>query len=351
MDSIREQTLHAHFALPDAELRPIMTSLNGDNSWLLSFPRPEPERQEQGKAYYHVVFEPWLNGPVNQWHSWLIHIRLSAAAAVADPESIAAVIRQIEAAAATVAGVTSQKPQTGEEYDGEIDAIFLGFHFVDHLHEPTLRLFDSRIPVIATPEAAAIIRPWNYFSAIHLIPDFNTSIESWRAPDFHSGGFPSWLTPIRLPGHAELNFVTALVWSHLAKDGSEIHEAILQTPHGTKLDEGPLQGFLDSEPKTKKLALLHGLKEGFTAVVKTTFGAEGGLALYRRIGGAQYWVLSHHSTLLYSGFIMRAFWVRDTKRTLQWALDAETQQGEEGMLKGGKPSLIEVENGGCFVLA
>jgi hypothetical protein len=350
MDIAREKILEAHFDVPGAALRPIMTSLNGDNSWLLSFPRPKPERQAAGKAYYHIVFEPWLNGPTSQFSSWLIHIRLAIAPAVTDVESIAAIIRQIEAAAAKVTEVITATPKKEEEYNGEIDAILLSFHYLDHIHEPTLRLFDSRTPVIATPEAAALIKPWNHFTDVHHIPNLDVSVTSWRTPDLHPGGLPSWLTVIRLPGHMELNFVTALVWTHLAEDDNEIHEVIFHTPHGTRLDEGPLQTFLDSEPQTEKLSLMHGLKEGYAGGTMATLGVKSGLALYRRIGGVKYWVQTHHSTLWYSGIIMRTLWVYDTPRTLQWALEKEALDDSVEKREGGKPSVINVDNGGCLVL-
>jgi hypothetical protein len=348
MESARESTLQAQFALLDAPLRPIMTSLNGDNSWLLSFPRPVPEQQETGKAYYHIVIEPWLNGPTTQFSSFLIHIKLQKPAELPDAESVAAVARQIETAAARNANLTVGKKD--DKYSGDIDAIFLGFHYLDHVHEPTLRLFDSRIPVIATAEAAAIIKPWKHFTNIHLLPSLIVSAKSWRTSDLYPGCFPRWLTAIQLPGHHELNYITAFIWTHLDKYGSDIHETILQSPHGSRLDEGPLEAFLNTKPETETLALLHGLHESRAVGTITTMGAEGGLALYRKIGGAKYWVLSTDGALQYSGFIMRAIGVYDTPRTLEWALEKESKNCDRGEYLYRKPNLIKIDNGGCFVL-
>ena len=352
MDVEREKTLQAHFN-SDGPLRPVMTSLNGDNSWLLSFPRPQLERALTGKAYYHIVFEPWLNGPTSHFSSWFIHLRQPQVPAVGDAEAVGAVARQIEAAAATVAGTMNINVNNDGQHRPDIDAILLGFHYLDHVHEPTLRLFDPTIPVIAVPEAIAIITPWKHFTTILDISSLDVSAQSWRSKSLHPGQpFPSWLTPVRLPGHHELNYITALVWTHLADDGTEVHEAILQTPHSTRLDVGPLQAFLDSEPQTEKLALLHGLKESRAAGLMNTYGAAGGLALYRRIGGAKYWVLSHHAELWYSGFMMRLLWVYDTPRTVQWALDKEARESSKDLApKGGTPNVVDVGNGGVFVLA
>lgn len=352
MDAAREKTLREHFASSAANIRPIMTSLNGDNSWLLSFPRSQSERATTCKAYYHIIFEPWLNGPTSQLTSWVIHLRQSTTPAVTTAEGVAMLARQIEAAAASAVGIDKNAFNGDAQQTRDIDAIFLGFHYLDHVHEPTLRLFDPDIPVLATPEVQAMIKPWNHFPNILTISSLDASAKSWRTPNLHPGDpFPSWLTPIRLLGHHELNYVTVLIWTHADRNNNEIHEAILQTPHGTKLDVGPLQAFLDSEPKTEKLALLHGLKESRAMGKMNTYGAAGGLALYRRIGGAKYWVLTHHSKLWYSGILMRLLWVYDTVRTLQWALDEEANIDGKGLeLPGGTPDLIEVENGHCFVL-
>ena len=331
------------------QLRPIITSLNGDNSWLWSFPRPPAERASSGKVYYHVVFEPWLNGPTSQFSSWVIHLQLSSPPAAANADDVIAIARRIEAVAADVLGTPRRAV---DEKDLGIDAILLGFHYLDHVHEPTLRTFDKRIPVIATPEAAAIVEPWGHFDTIRRISNFTADASTWRDTALHPGApLPSWITPIRLLGHHELNYCTVLIWTHEDDSGSEIHEAIIQSPHGVRLDSGPfsssLQAFLDSSPPTERLALFHGLKESHAVGMKNTYGAENGLALWRSIGGAKYWIPSHHSELWYSGLLMRALWVYDTPRTLEWALGRELSK--DGKLDD--PNLVEVKNGESFVLS
>jgi hypothetical protein len=223
-------------------------------------------------------------------------------------EGVAMLARQIEAAATTAVGINKNVVNGDEQQTRDVDAIFLGFHYLDHTHEPTLRLFDPDIPVLATPEVQATIKPWNHFSNILTIPSLEASAKSWRTPNPHPGEpFPSWLTPIRLLGHRELNYVTVFIWTHPDWGSTEIHEAILQTPHGTKLDVGPLDAFLNLESKTEKLALSHGLKESRAMGKMNTYGATGGLALYRKIGGAKYWVPTHDSELWYSGVLMRLY--------------------------------------------
>lgn len=329
-----------------------MTSLNGDNSWLLSFPRPENERELIGKVYYHVVFEPWLNGPTSYLTSWMVHLRQTQSPALGDPEAIEGVIQQIETTATKAVGtakVTTDGNVAQHKAEYGIDAIFLGFHYLDHVHEPTLRLFNPSIPVIGTPEAIAIVKPWNHFTTLLSLSDFDGSVPSWRDESLHPGGpIPRWLTPLRLLGHHELNYVTCLIWTYSSSNRTETHEAIMQTPHGTRLDIGPLTAFLASFPLTTKLLLLHGLKESRAAGSINTYGAAGGLALYRCIGGAKYWVSTHNQELWYSGLVMWALWVYDTRRTLSWALEQEGKG--EGKKADIVPDFREVGNGKCFVL-
>lgn len=234
-------------------------------------------------------------------------------------------------------------------YNGAIDAILLGFHLADHTHENTLRLFDRRIPVIAVPEAAKVVKTWNHFESIHLISDFEPSLKSWRTSDLHPGGpVPQWLTLIRVPGHHELNFCLSVIWTHDAENGQQVHEAIFESPHGMP-DLEPLKALLNAEPPTEKLALMHGTKENHSNGAQKTFGVKAGLAMYRQLEGVKHWVMTHNSETWYSGIAL-AF-TRDTPRTLEWALDDERKQsgGETGS-DAEAPNVTHVENGSCFVL-
>jgi hypothetical protein len=104
------------------------------------------------------------------------------------------------------------------------------------MYEPTLRTFDLNIPVIAIPEAAATIRPWNHFKSICPSYDLDSSAKTWRSPELHPEYLPDWLTLIRLPGHVILNFCTALVWTYETNTNEEKHETILISLHGIYLD-------------------------------------------------------------------------------------------------------------------
>ncbi|KAK4124381.1 hypothetical protein N657DRAFT_680382 [Parathielavia appendiculata] len=77
---------------------------------------------------------------------------------------------------------------------------------------------DAAIPVFATPEAAAIARRWGHLSCItetyHLDPVATSPVGSWLPSLLPGGGLPDWLSVFSVPGHRELNFATAVVYSH-----------------------------------------------------------------------------------------------------------------------------------------
>jgi hypothetical protein len=321
------------------QLRPIFTSLNGDNSWLLSFPRPTEERTISGKAFYHIVHDPWLNGPVNLYTLWLASISLSSLPAVNNGNDVEGVVRDIEAAAADAGILPTRAPGTQDA--SPIDAIFIHFHYNDHLHKPTLLTFASSIPVFATPEASVIIRDWNHFDNIITTRELEPGIFDGDWTSLHPGSpLPTWLTVFRARGHHELNFASAIIYT----PSPDLHEAILYSPHGMRTSQESLQTLLHrSTPEFNVLALLHGLKESWTFSWQTTFGAATGLELQRQTN-AKYWIITHNSPLRYRGML----WVivTDIFRTLEWALGQEKVPNSEGK----KVHVVDVENGGFVLL-
>lgn len=321
------------------DFRPIITSLNGDGSCLWSFPRPLEERGSVGKTYFHIVFEPWLAGPTSQFGSWFVHISLSTPAAISTAEAVDDLIREIEESIA---------PSTYHPTGPLVDAIILGNALPDHFHEPTLRMFDSRIPIIAHQDAVTAMKPWNHFTDISLIPTVTADTTS-RQDLPHPSSLPKYISPILIPGHAFTIYCFALIWTH----SSSTHELILQTPHGISLPQAPfLTTFLKSTPSLisrKPLALFHGLKENYSlGWRKEALGIQAGLALWRRLGGCEYFVVSHDSVLQYSGMLLNLLWVTDVPRTLEWALGLEREKdGKEGELR---PEPVRVGNGEGLVL-
>ncbi|RGP81278.1 hypothetical protein FLONG3_422 [Fusarium longipes] len=350
MSQSRQQVYKALKTSREKSLRPILTLLNGDASWLMSFPRPKSEQASTGKAYFHIVYEPWLQGDASLFYAWFFNIALSDKAAVNDVQGIEDIISEIEQAASShLPEDRTKNTPKNDGYQGNIDVIMLAFHYLDHVHEPTLRMFDSNIPVIATPEAADVVRPWNHFKTICLSRDLQSSAKTWRSPELHPEYLPDWLTVLRLPGHVILNFCTALVWTHEDDTNDEVHETILLSPHGTYLDQGPLDAFLQAEPKTNILTLLHGLKESHGINGVNKLGAKGGLALYRKIGGSKSWILNHDNDFTYSGLFLWVTRTADLPRSMEWALEEERNQKEgEGELE--VPNFVQIGNGGMVIL-
>ncbi|KAF5659568.1 hypothetical protein FHETE_9352 [Fusarium heterosporum] len=334
---------------PSKALRPIFTSLNGDNSWLMSFPRPESERAATGKVFYHLVFEPWLKGAAHVLNSWFVNIAMVNEPEVSTFGSIENLVREIEHVAVAYLPSVDRNQDVDLGVSSPVDAILLGFYLSDHLHPETLKSFPPHVPIIATPPAVDVIKPWKHFKTIRVISNLSPSATSWKTPDLHPGDpLPTWLTPIFLPGRSELNFVFAIIWSH-TMGNEEIHEAILDSPHGVKPEEKTLNAFLDSEPKTKKLAMLHGLKESRTGGVLTTYGAKGGLALNRKVGGVEHWIVTHSSELEYTGVFMRVVGTKDTPRTIEWALEEEEKK-DSNLERVALPNVVRVANGGSMIL-
>lgn len=307
----------------------------------MSFPRPKEERLATGKHYYHVVTEPWLEGNSTILNPWFIMISLVNPPVIDSAEAIEKVVQQIESAAGEIAG-----KKQGDGYAGGIDAIFLPIHLSDHVHRETLEKFDQEIPVFAVSLAVDKVKAWNHFKHFRTIQNFDPSSTTWDT--IHPGSpLPPWLTIFHHPGESFLNLCNTIIWSHDTPSGETVHEAILATPHGLKPSCKSLNAFLASEPKTSKLALMHGLKESHAVGLQNTLGAKGGLELYRHVGDFKYWIPSHDSEMKYQGFFLWLTWTNDTPRTLQWALEEERERtGEERE----RPNFQRVKNGEAMVL-
>lgn len=330
-----------------AGLRPVITSLNGDNSWLISIPRPADDIRRVGRAYFHIVYDPWLAGTASQIMSWLISIDLTlgpAATCATDVEAMVDAIEQMTMKSLDLPHKQKQSADEKDTYNGGVDAILVGFHFSDHAHKATLETFDPRIPVLATKQAAQLVRPWNHFSRIEVIYDMKDGDKSWLGSEQRVDALPEWLSVVHMPGHHELNFLLALVWTHADKDGETIHEAIVSSPHGVRLDQKPVQEFLKSEPATRKLAMLHCTKDGYAAGIQNTYGLSSGVALHEALGGCEYWVTSHSSRKKYTGILLRLAGQKDIGGSLDEEMERQGVQGE-------RPDLVDVVNGDALVLA
>ncbi|KAK7998466.1 hypothetical protein PG989_006506 [Apiospora arundinis] len=359
----RSELLGAHLAKPQHELRPILTSLNGDNSWLMSFPVPRskktPTASKPAKAYYHIVWDPWFStsGAAITIASWFATVTQTAHSTIQNGGDVEEIVREIECKAAEAGLVNPDLQESSKE--PMVDAIVISMHYTDHLHEASLRKFDRRIPIVAAPEAAAIMHKWGYFQTIVSLQDMGDEGSAWQA--LHPRGpLPEWLTPFRLRGEHDLNFAIVVVWSHeLAGEGEEVgtaqttrHDALWVSPHGMRMDQTPLQAFLRDTTKTVDvLAMLHPLKESFTWGWQTVSGVTGGLALERALKKSpKYWVLEADAVFGYWGLVMTRTW--DVPRTLDWGLAEEERRARENgdTVVKRRPNLVQVDIDQSLVL-
>ncbi|KAI1506651.1 hypothetical protein F5X99DRAFT_404012 [Biscogniauxia marginata] len=310
-------------------LRPLITDLNGDTSWLISFPRPTAERIATGKTYYHVVLDPWLTErSAHIFSPWIGQYTRPEPAAFTDGAAVDGLVRQIEEAAGSTAHA-----------DAGVDALCVCSAATDHMNRGTLTTFAPSIPVFTTPAPARMIPGWGHFERV--IPMDKFQGPTWQSA--HPGEpLPSWLSMLRVN-----TFILCLgigfVWSH-----DDVHEALLYFPHGCDVDNDHALGqFLEASPRPRPLAIIHPVKDALRHKSLVTPGVRPGIKLYRSVRPA-YWIQSSSALLEYSGPFFWGF--RDQRRTLDWGLEMEKQESKEESITMDRPNLIEIGNGGQFVL-
>ncbi|KAI0592777.1 hypothetical protein F4775DRAFT_597884 [Biscogniauxia sp. FL1348] len=300
-------------------LRPIITDLNNDSSWLISIPRPAAERTETGRTYYHIVLDPWLANP----------------AAFLDGAAVDGLVRSIEEAAGSAAHA-----------DASVDALCVSFLGPDHMHHATLKTFAASIPVFAAPGPARVIPYWGHFERV--IPMAAFQKPAWRAA--HPGApLPRWLSMLHINA-AMVCYGVGIVWSHGDGDeDDEVHEALLYYPHGSDVDNDPaLWEFLEASPRPRPLALMHPVKEAYRRNSTLTGGVRQGIQFWRKVKPA-YWISTGTRPLEYGGPF---YWgVRDEERSLDWGLEMEKEESEGQSAVLDRPNLVEKSNGKQCVLA
>ncbi|KAF6817861.1 hypothetical protein CPLU01_13482 [Colletotrichum plurivorum] len=310
--------------------RPIMTMANGDNTWLISIPRPD---RTTGKAFYHILQDPWLGGDAVAFYAWIFRMRHSHKEALGSAEAVEKWIEEVESAAG------------GSKGDGDdetwLDAILITHTNGDHMHEETLRGFRPDAKVFAVADAAATMNAWKHFDDIVVVPDFKRDKdETWPA----TPGMPDWLHVFRLPddGGVMPYLYNGTVIGFKGADGKE--EMIMYSPHG--IDAEVVAAARDAKPGVDVLAMVHPLhRSGFPENGGITLGVVNGLKVERRTG-AKYWLGTHDDKIEYAGLIS---WVIKSRRlTLDYGLEEEAKETGKEL---PRPNLIELANGGSCVLA
>jgi hypothetical protein len=332
----RTKILGTQVAESGTPLRPIITYINGDIAWLISFPRPESDKNKNGKIYYHVVIDPWFGKPAKVLSSLVLVMRPGRDPSIANRASLDAAILEIEAAAGHSLIESDVEPA--------VDAIFIMGMAADHCHKESLIQFSTTTPVFAVPVAARSITQWKHFKSVVTMSSCDPNKTPWR--EAHPGSpLPSWLTAFPPTVNKFNNFGLVLITS--ANPSQD--EMILIAPHGISADEPSLKAFeASTNTSVKMLALIAPLKDSYTFGLQTVLGIKDGLSIAVATKTKYYIRSGDFVSLEYAGFL--SYFVRDEPRDLQWGIDALGEK-DISWREAEQPAMIEVENGGSFVMA
>ncbi|TQN66750.1 hypothetical protein CSHISOI_08701 [Colletotrichum shisoi] len=336
------QTLASAEASPR---RPILTYVNGDNTWLISIPRPTDGASDGGKAFYHILLDPWLGGHSDSFSRWVLRMRLKQDAALGSVGAVEDWIRDTETACGGGAG--------GAEERWWLDAVLITHLNPDHLHAPTLRTFDPSISVFAVSDAAAAVSALKHFDSVAVVPDFVRG-ETWPA----TPGMPAWLSVFRLQDekgaypyiyHAMIigtsSSSSSSAAAAAAADGGKDEgkdEVILYTPHGVEPEM--VEAAMGAKPEASVVAMMHPLNECGVGIVSK--GVANGLKIERQ-NGVRHWVNTHDDKIQYTGIL--GYFMQYGRKTLEQGLEEEEEAREEDG-EQRRPNYVVVGNGGSYIL-
>jgi len=277
---------------------PTVKHLNGDTSWLISFPVSSEDREDK---IFNVIIDPWLTGPQTDYYSWFS----------SQSHVIKACVDHIS------------------ELDTRIDAVVLSHEWTDHTHRATLLEIDSTTPVYATIKAAEIVRSWNHFSTVHIIEDLKPDAH-WSTS--HLPGLPSCLgisrissTSFEIVSYYHVAICMAYVPPETKEKDRTEASAVLYSPHGVhapSLDRLPQSGI-------EVVALMHGLHQVWNPPFLGGMLNLGALNAVRavRTTKAKYWIGTHDEVKKGSGVV--SYLLRRKAWTVEEALDAERKKYQE----------------------
>ncbi|KAL1618224.1 hypothetical protein SLS56_010657 [Neofusicoccum ribis] len=342
--------------------RPLLHHLNADSSWLLQIPRPVAATKRGGRFFFNVLIDPWLSGgqsDVAKWFSQQWHRFESATKSIAEVEQLA---REVETLASGLRLGKERQPNfadAGADTHTFIDAVAISHEFTDHCHRETLEELDRYVPVFATERAVSLIRSWNHFHHVEIIPVFARENPDWRGASIPP--LPEWLSISRLVESSDaLYYHSALIFAFNipsqapttpstrssrslpngwipSSDSSDAAECVIYTPHGVRPEA--LEPIVHASPSLSVLALIHGLHDvaidsGFwweqaRPLQQLNLGGYNGLQVQRLLG-AKYWIGTHDEVKtglgLVSWFLARK--VISVEQALRAEKDRLLEQGE-----------------------
>jgi hypothetical protein len=317
--------------------RPLIHHLNADTSWLIQIPRND----NHPRVYFNVLVDAWLTTPQVEF-SRIFHQQEhtipSAFQTIAEVETF---IHDIELQACSLLGKDAQpKPSTGY-----IDVAACCLRGTDHVNEHTLRQLHPSVPVLVRHDALALVKAYNHFENITLLPPFECDWRKTRLPclpDFLGIGCLTQTNDIQ-------GIHKGLVISFNSTGFGEA-EAVVYTPHGILVEQ---MTFMTSrEPPLRILALIHGLLNvrvglSWIGFSEANLGGHNGLKLQRLLQ-ARYWLGTHDEAKIEKG--ITSLILTQNPITLEQALQREKEEAKDDQTERGHPNWHLVGNGGSLVL-
>lgn len=320
--------------------RPILTHLNADTAWLISFPRPpttksQLEAAQTKRSFYHIVVDPWLDGEYVVGFRWFMAMQHTEKSSYRTIQSIRELILKIERAA----GNSPTKD------NGEVDAIIVSHYLGDHFHRGTLEQIDPSVPIISISAVVKEVKNWHHFHTMEVMPDLDVNAPQSLWQERVPSALPDYIRVGRLPdggSYPELHWATLIAFSSsdagLTSPNSNV-ETIVYSPHGIYSDR--FSNLEWANQQSRPLALLHGLSPAFSPQA-ANLGVENGAKL-AKILKPKYWIPTHDEELEYWGIL--GWFQRKPRKTFDDAVFED-----EGTMTVGKPICKELENGEVFVL-
>lgn len=308
--------------------RPILTHLNADTTWVVSFPYPEHATPPPGRVRFNLLIDPWLQGTQQDVAGWFSKQWHSVESSVQTMAELEDVLREAEHLERDGNEEYHDSNQSTPAVRGRshVDAVAVSHEFTDHCHRDTLLELDAAVPIFATKRAARLIQSWGYFENVVEVGNFSKSTD-WRTTSVSP--LPAWIGISRLVATFDiLSFHSALVICIQSSNSSTKGEAIVYTPHGVGVST--VSVLTEVTPSLEILALLHGLQDvsiGWAS--QLNLGVVNGVKA-QRILDAKYWVGTHDEDKPRSGFVAPLL-----KRKLVSISDASAQLSKR--VKDGSP--------------
>ncbi len=280
--------------------RPILSHINADTTWLLSFPYPGDVICPPRRCRFNILLDPWLAGPQSDIAGWFSTQWHKIQSSVQTIEELNDVLREREelelhGLEESTSENSEDSHTTGTYINNYIDAVICSHEFTDHCHQKTLEEIDPSVPCIATTKAAELIRSWGHFKHVLDISPFGKGSD-WRQTS--EPPLPPWIGVARLVTESDALYFHSAV-AIFAQDTMSLHfhgaEAIIYSPHG--IQPPGLASIPTATPPVQTLAMLHGLHDISISFTKQlNLGALNALKCQRLLK-ARYWAGTHGQPL------------------------------------------------------